>query len=716
MSKANWETRLALLFASVLLASLLFQILYVIPFIQSREELAARSQQQAVARSIAYELDATLNRILHCLDKIADQPAFRQMRIGDQPAAIDQIIGTSSSLTSLFVLNSGGWFVAGSASDITPYATQSYADRAFFADPFINGSVHFSAPRFYPQLELTATAIGVPLVSESAQRVGVLLGGMRLNELIDSVTNYPLPEGTVAFLVDKEGTVVAHSGIDLSSLAKGPLSLKMSDHPLVIAIMRGEKSAESEYDLQGTPYLGNYVLATNGWGMVVEAPMAVILANSNVLGKRLLTLNTALFGVALVFSLFFTQRITATRKQAERQIRQHNEEMAALNAIGMVMNRSLRLPKVLAALRRQMRDHIGIPSGAFFSYDQAEDRLALETSWGMPEEWSAAMKEIAMPECVAAQTLLRGEPVLEHSPNPASSPCFLDHDGFPADLQTCLYLPLLAEDHLEDILCLCDRTPTALEQGQATFFKAVAQIVGSSMRKARLYERLCAQHRQLLALSRQEAEIRQNERERLARNLHDQTSQSLTALLVGLRLLQAGENTPQTWAEKVVPLERMVDEMMENLHRLVEDLRPVSLEQLGLVGALREYITRFGQRHGISIAFDADQFDDAHLSPAVEITFYHAVREMATNVAKHAQATRVDLLLMQRDGRIIAIIEDDGIGFDPAAAEDSAHHGLVGMRERAAILGGTLTIESTLGQGTTVYLEVPDVDPNTDRG
>jgi len=85
-------------------------------------------------------------------------------------------------------------------------------------------------------------------------------------------------------------------------------------------------------------------------------------------------------------------------------------------------------------------------------------------------------------------------------------------------------------------------------------------------------------------------------------------------------------------------------------------------------------------------------------------------------VARHAQATRVDLLLMQRDHWIIAIVEDNGIGFDPATVEGNGHHGLVGTQERAAILGGTLTIESALGQGTTVYLEVSDDDSDIDRG
>jgi len=263
VSKMSWETRLALLFTSVLLASLLFQILYVVPFIQSREEQAARLKQQVVARDIARELDIILENSERSLRKMADQPTFRQMQIGDQPDIMDHIIETSACLNSLFVLNSEGWFVAGSVSDLSPYTTTSYADRAFFTDPFVKGSTHFSAPRFYPELGLSGSAVSVPLVSESGERVGVLLGGMRLNEWIDSIASYPLPEGTVAFLVDNKGTVVAHSGMDLFALDDGPLSLDMSDHPLVIAIMSGREYVNGEHDCQGIAYLGSPT--AGGW-------------------------------------------------------------------------------------------------------------------------------------------------------------------------------------------------------------------------------------------------------------------------------------------------------------------------------------------------------------------------------------------------------------------------------------------------------------------
>jgi two-component system sensor histidine kinase UhpB len=150
-----------------------------------------------------------------------------------------------------------------------------------------------------------------------------------------------------------------------------------------------------------------------------------------------------------------------------------------------------------------------------------------------------------------------------------------------------------------------------------------------------------------------------------------------------------------------------VYDVLDSLHRLATDLRPVSLDHLGLVEALRQHAQAFGRQHHLNVQFEAVGLDDERLSPDAEIALFRVAQEALTNVVRHSQATYADVLLERRGDRLILIIEDDGAGFDPVAAMPAGRLGLAGMRERAEMLGGSLVIESSVGAGTTVLAEVP---------
>jgi signal transduction histidine kinase len=136
------------------------------------------------------------------------------------------------------------------------------------------------------------------------------------------------------------------------------------------------------------------------------------------------------------------------------------------------------------------------------------------------------------------------------------------------------------------------------------------------------------------------------------------------------------------------------------------DLRPASLDHLGLVAALGQHVEAISDRHELSTQFEAIGME-ARLSPEVETSLYRIVQEALSNVILHAQATRVDVLLEKRGDKVIAIVEDNGTGFDPFAAAQRGRLGLAGMRERAEMLGGSLIIESRPGSGTTLLVEMP---------
>jgi signal transduction histidine kinase len=194
------------------------------------------------------------------------------------------------------------------------------------------------------------------------------------------------------------------------------------------------------------------------------------------------------------------------------------------------------------------------------------------------------------------------------------------------------------------------------------------------------------------------------ERRRLARELHDETGQALTSILLGLRAVdEAGSSNDVRKA--VSDLRELVVATLQDVRRLAVQLRPKALDDFGLVPALERLVQTFSETSGIDVDLEA-QLGEERLPTEVETTFYRIVQEALTNVVKHAEATRVSILLVHRNGSATAVIEDDGRGFDPAnAASDSL--GLQGMRERVELHDGRLNLEAAPGAGTTLVVEVP---------
>ena len=194
------------------------------------------------------------------------------------------------------------------------------------------------------------------------------------------------------------------------------------------------------------------------------------------------------------------------------------------------------------------------------------------------------------------------------------------------------------------------------------------------------------------------------ERRRLARELHDETGQALTSILLGLKALEERSKDPASRAA-TEELRELVVSTLQDVRRLAVELRPSALDDFGLVAALERLAASFAEQTGISVDFQTALADE-RLPEEVETALYRIVQESLTNVVKHAQARRVSILLARKDGAVKAVVEDDGQGFDPAEQTDGGY-GLMGMRERLALLGGRLVVESGRDGGTTIAAEVP---------
>jgi len=197
----------------------------------------------------------------------------------------------------------------------------------------------------------------------------------------------------------------------------------------------------------------------------------------------------------------------------------------------------------------------------------------------------------------------------------------------------------------------------------------------------------------------------EEERKRIARELHDSTSQSLTSLLVGLRNLEEA-NDLGTVRTRIEDIRKVVNHTLDEVHMLAWQLRPSVLDDLGLAAALGRYMDDYQHRYGIQVDFIMRGLDE-RLPSALEASLYRMIQEGLTNIARHAQATNASVLLEQRQKGIRVIIEDNGIGFEiDEKAYSPKSLGLQGIRERAQLFGGKLTLESQLGHGTSLFIEI----------
>jgi len=194
------------------------------------------------------------------------------------------------------------------------------------------------------------------------------------------------------------------------------------------------------------------------------------------------------------------------------------------------------------------------------------------------------------------------------------------------------------------------------------------------------------------------------ERRRLARELHDETGQALTSILLGLKRVEEAKSREEA-RDVAVGLREQIVQTLQSVRRLAVELRPQALDDFGLAPALERLGEAFAEGSGITVDVQAN-LDSGRLPAEVETALYRIVQEALTNVAKHAGASRVSVVVTRREGVVMAVVEDDGQGFGAGGGEGGGL-GLVGMKERVGLLGGRLAIESTEGAGTTIVAEVP---------
>jgi PAS domain S-box-containing protein len=396
--------------------------------------------------------------------------------------------------------------------------------------------------------------------------------------------------------------------------------------------------------------------------------------------------------------------------RAEEKIAGRNRELTALNEVSRAIVSTLDLQEILTFIADHTTQLMGMAATSVLLYDQARDDLCFVAGAGLGADFVLG-RRLAVGQGIAGWVVQHGEPLLvpDVAQDPRWESGFDKEGGFTT--RSILCVPLQVGGRIIGALEAINKAG-GFSQDDLRLLSALAGPVATAIENARLFQEVRTNREQLQALSRRLVEVQEAERGHIARELHDETGQALSSLLLSLSLLEQEEGCSEKMKARLGQMEALVDQMLENLHRLAMNLRPATLDHLGLVPALEQYVETFGNQHGIAAQFEVVGIGPDRLTPEVETAIYRIVQEALTNVLRHAQATRVDVLLERRDEMVVAIVEDDGVGFDAEMAMSGSRLGLFGMKERAEMLGGRLAIESAPDAGTTVFVEVPYAHPH----
>jgi signal transduction histidine kinase len=393
-----------------------------------------------------------------------------------------------------------------------------------------------------------------------------------------------------------------------------------------------------------------------------------------------------------------------------REVIQRNEELATLNLIAATVSQSLELQKVLEDALDKVLEIMRLNHGEILLFDTESERIVPRIYRGISSQFALEIQAFSLGEGIPGLVAQLGNPIVIED-DLASDPRFLRtflvaREG----LRSMVSVPLRSKGKVVGVLDLFSPNALSLTPENTRLLVAIGDQIGVAVENARLMEELKTKEQMRLQLLEKLISAQEDERKRVARELHDETSQSLASLMVGLKVLESTDRLEEVKA-KVTELRSVVDEVLRGVHDLAWELRPSLLDSLGLAAAIQRSAEEYGERHGLRIDCQLTGLEQTRLLPEVETAVYRIVQEALTNVAKHAQASRVSVVLRHRGSSLLVIVEDDGKGFDVEAVLGSApvekRLGLFGMSERAALLGGRFSVESASDRGTTVFVEIP---------
>ncbi len=384
-----------------------------------------------------------------------------------------------------------------------------------------------------------------------------------------------------------------------------------------------------------------------------------------------------------------------------------NQQLAILNAVASTVSKSLDIREILDLALREVVSRTGVDVGAIFLVEDVLGQLNLAAHFGLSEESAYLVSQFGMLDGSCGGVVDHGQLVVV--------PDISSYAGQRAQtlqiekLATLVHIPLISKDRTLGSMCVGTRTKNDFGETEQKMLLAIGRQIAVAVESARLYAELQQKEQVARELFRKAISAQEDERKRIARELHDDTSQALTALMFaaeeGLEINDLAEI--KTSLRRMHSLTRQT---LDGVHKLLYDLRPSMLDHLGLIPAIRWFAKSRLESQGVRVSFK-ENVHSCRLIPEVEIALFRVVQEAITNITRHAGARNVKISCDLTSEQIQIVISDDGIGFNPTQvilSPETGHGlGLLGMGERLELVGGEFEIDSIPGQGTQINIHMP---------
>jgi PAS domain S-box-containing protein len=395
------------------------------------------------------------------------------------------------------------------------------------------------------------------------------------------------------------------------------------------------------------------------------------------------------------------------RMDAIRNMQRSHRELSLLNAVALAMNATQDLNRVLMTALVNVLEVLNLASGGIFLIDRNEPGFALRVQRGLFETTINSSYDLLLLDQALMKSLIENELILEPKPN---FPPFLArlkiHGVNPSTRLTCFLIT--AKEKASGFLALNLPSNKTLSNQDFHLLGALGNFLGGPIENRRLLRTIHKHREELKGLTARLFQTQETERQRIARELHDEAGQALTAVNFSLETIQKAllpESLPIN--ALISDVKQQINDTYQNLRRLSYSLHPALLNDLGLEPALDVYLTRISKHSELKIDFKMVGFEE-RLDIKTETVLYRISLEALTNTLKHADAKHFRLSIIKSYPRIIFAAEDDGAGFDSAGfTKNRDTLGLLSMRERASMLGGDFVLRSSKGKGTCIRIGIP---------
>lgn len=397
------------------------------------------------------------------------------------------------------------------------------------------------------------------------------------------------------------------------------------------------------------------------------------------------------------------------RKQAERSLTQRNRELSILNAIALGLNSAMELTEILNMTLRKILKVLGLERGGIFLVDQEKRRAHLEAVYGLPTQDPAHSGEILFKDPLLRKFLLEEDK--RRLPAESDFPPFLvtyevrEGEG---SVQWLSCFLIISKGKCLGFFGLDIPSSRVLASHETHLLGSLGNFLGGAIENTRLMETIRGHRQELRGLTEKLFQGQEDERRRIAHELHDEAGQALTAIKLGLdRLEETAPSDNGRFKEEIGEIKKILVQTSSEIRRLSYRLHPAVLSDLGLEPALGRYFKEVASHSALDIEFHMVGFD-SRLDLGMETVLYRFSQEALTNTLNHSGAEHFRLSIIKSYPKVIFKSEDDGVGFDGKIGKsEKMSLGLPGMRERTALLGGSFQLRTRAGEGTRIRIEIP---------